>query len=184
MNMKAILSIPSFLAAVLFFAACGPEPQQPHFKPFEKDSLKEPLIEVNKRQVNDEALQINNYVTRHGLNVTITKTGLRYTIYKKSTKNGPLADKGDIALVHFTCYLLNGNEVYTSRKTGPVEILVDRDNVEDGVHEGLKYMRVGDKAKFILPSHLAHGVVGDENKIPPLTPIVYDIELISLNKNK
>ena len=184
MNMKAILSIPSFLLTVLFFAACGPEPQQPHFKPFGKDTLKESIIEVNKRQVNDEALQINNYVTRHGLDVTITQTGLRYTIYKKSTKNGPLATGGDVALVHYTCYLLNGDEVYTSRKTGPVEILVDRDNVESGVHEGLKYMRVGDKAKFILPSHLAHGVVGDENKIPPLTPVVFDIEMISLNKNK
>lgn len=178
--MKAPLLI---LSTAALLAACGPEPQ-PHFKPAQNnDSLKEGLVEVNKRQVNDEALQIDNYIKRHGLVVTTTSTGLRYVIYKKSSKNGPLAQKEDIALVHFTCYLLNGNEVYTSRKAGPVEIWVDHDNVESGVHEGLKYMRPGDKAKFILPSHLAHGVVGDADKIPPLTPVVYDIELISIQKH-
>lgn len=180
MTMKTALSI---LSAIALFAACGPEPQ-PHFKPAQNtDSLKSSLAEVNKRQVNDEALQIDNYVKRHNMQVTKTATGLRYSIYQKSSKNGPLAKKEDIALVHFTCYMLDGKELYTSRKTGPVEIWVDHDDVESGVHEGLKYMRVGDKAKFVLPSHLAHGVVGDANKIPPLTPVVYDIELIKLTTN-
>jgi FKBP-type peptidyl-prolyl cis-trans isomerase len=41
-------------------------------------------------------------------------------------------------------------------------------------------MHVGDKAKFILPSHLAHGIMGDNDKIPPLTPVVYNIELLSI----
>jgi FKBP-type peptidyl-prolyl cis-trans isomerase len=41
-------------------------------------------------------------------------------------------------------------------------------------------MRKGEKALFILPPHLAHGLIGDMNKIPPLTTVVYDIELIGL----
>ena len=43
-------------------------------------------------------------------------------------------------------------------------------------------MREGDKAKLIVPSHLAHGLVGDFDKIPPLTPIVVDIQLYKIVK--
>ena len=56
------------------------------------------------------------------------------------------------------------------------------DNVETGLHEGIKYMKVGEKAKMILPSHLAHGLIGDSKKIPPRSTIVYDIELLDLKK--
>jgi len=37
---------------------------------------------------------------------------------------------------------------------------------------------VGDKAKLIIPSHLAFGLAGDMDQIPPLSPIVYDIEVL------
>jgi len=54
--------------------------------------------------------------------------------------------------------------------------------VETGVQEGLKKMREGDKVKMIIPSHLAHGLTGDMNKIKPLTPIVVDLHLIEILK--
>lgn len=144
------------------------------------ENYKEPLMEVNKHVAKDEALQIENYIKRHGMTVTKSSTGLRYQIYKKGPANGPMPKREQMAFIHFTAYLLNGKEVYTSRGGAPVSIIIDHDDVESGLHEGLKYMHVGDKAKFILPSHLAHGLTGDNNKIPPLTPVVYDIELISI----
>jgi FKBP-type peptidyl-prolyl cis-trans isomerase len=52
--------------------------------------------------------------------------------------------------------------------------------VESGIHEGIKLMRVGEKSKLVFPSHLAHGLVGDLKDIPPLSPLVVDIELIEL----
>ena len=42
------------------------------------------------------------------------------------------------------------------------------------------YMKEGDKAKLILPSHLAYGLIGDQNKIPQKATIIYDIELLEL----
>jgi FKBP-type peptidyl-prolyl cis-trans isomerase FkpA len=54
------------------------------------------------------------------------------------------------------------------------------DNVESGLHEGILYMNEGSKALLVIPSHLAHGLVGDMNKIPPKSTIVYDIELLEL----
>ena len=171
------------LGLVMVLAACGgdgPE-QQPIPKKVRKDKAnKESMVEINKRVTEGEALQIDKYVQRHGLVVTKTPTGLRYFIYKKAPGNPAMPKKDQKVLIHFTTLLLDGKEVYNSRTGKPVEVIVDHDNVESGVHEGLKYMHVGDKAKFILPSHLAHGVVGDNDKIPPLTPVVYDIELLSI----
>lgn len=170
------------LSLVVAIAACGGEPaQQPIPKKVRKDKAnKESLAEINKRVTEAEALQIDKYIKRHGLLVTKTPTGLRYVIYKKAPGNPPMPKKDQKVLIHFTTLLLDGKEVYNSHTGKPVEVIIDHDNVESGVHEGLKYMHVGDKAKFILPSHLAHGVVGDNDKIPPLTPVVYDIELLSI----
>jgi FKBP-type peptidyl-prolyl cis-trans isomerase len=41
-------------------------------------------------------------------------------------------------------------------------------------------MNVGDRAKFIVPSHLAFGLLGDQKMIPPQATLVYDVELINL----
>jgi FKBP-type peptidyl-prolyl cis-trans isomerase len=41
-------------------------------------------------------------------------------------------------------------------------------------------MREGECAKLILPNHLAHGLVGDLEQIPPLAILLVDVELIEL----
>jgi len=39
-------------------------------------------------------------------------------------------------------------------------------------------MRQGDRAKLIVPSHLAFGLLGDLKKIPAGATLVYDIEIL------
>jgi FKBP-type peptidyl-prolyl cis-trans isomerase FkpA len=41
-------------------------------------------------------------------------------------------------------------------------------------------MHLHDKAIFILPAHLAFGLIGDRNKIPPKVAVVYEVEVISI----
>jgi FKBP-type peptidyl-prolyl cis-trans isomerase FkpA len=53
--------------------------------------------------------------------------------------------------------------------------------VEAGLEEGILLMHKGGKAKFILPSHLAFGLIGDQNKIPGKSTLIYDVNLIDLN---
>ena len=38
----------------------------------------------------------------------------------------------------------------------------------------------GEKAVFIVSSHLANGITLDQNKIPPATTLVVEIELVDL----
>jgi FKBP-type peptidyl-prolyl cis-trans isomerase len=41
-------------------------------------------------------------------------------------------------------------------------------------------MKKGVHAKLILPSHLAHGLLGDRDKIPPQSILYIDLELVEL----
>lgn len=161
------------LAIVLFLHACGDKHrQQP---PVVKQ---DPLLRANKQLVKEESLLIDNYIKRHGWEMEKTGTGLRYMIYQKGS--GVKAQNGQIALIDYTVTLLDGTECYSSETSGPQEFLIGQDNVESGLHEAILLMKVGDKGKFILPPHLAHGLIGDMNKIPARSTIIYDVHLRSL----
>ena len=169
------LKIASVIFFTLAFAACQND------KPkvvINEEKLKKPLMDINRSKVEMENDQINKYIKRRGWNVVKTGTGLRYMIYQKG--NGDLAEEGKIANVNYTITLLNGDTAYSTQETGPQDFLIGMDNVESGLHEGIQYLRVGDKAKLILPSFLAHGLMGDLDKIPMRSTIIYDIELLGV----
>ena len=107
-------------------------------------------------------------------------SGLRSFIYYKSELNDT-ARVGDAVLVDFSVELLDGTICYTSEKEGPESFIVEKADIESGLHEAMQQMCTGDKGKFILPSFMAHGLIGDEDKIPPLTPVIYDIHLIEID---
>lgn len=136
------------------------------------------LVNYNRGVVLTEDQQIEDFITRYGWKMTQTGTGLRYLVFKKG--NGPFAKKGKIAVIRYSVHLLNGNLIYSSDKDGLKEFKVGYGGVESGVEEGILLMHLGDRAKFIVPSHLAFGLLGDQNKIPPHATLVYDIELVKI----
>jgi len=138
----------------------------------------ESLEKANRYLVRTELEDIENYVRRHGWKMQETGTGLKIMIYNQG--NGERAEKGKIAVINYQTFLLNGNLIYTSDELGQKEFKIGKGGVESGLEEAIVMMRVGDKAKLILPAHLAFGLLGDDNKIPPRSALVYDIELVSL----
>ncbi len=140
--------------------------------------LKDTLQDANKTFVSTEKQRIESYVTHHNLTMQATGTGLLYCITKSTQGAMPVSNSH--TTVHYTVSLLDGTLCYTTRTTGAETFRVDHDDVESGVHEGIKLMHQGEKAKFIIPTHLAHGLLGDLNKIPPRSALVYDIELITI----
>lgn len=161
--------------AMLFFACDGDEQQQVVMN---EHQVKEALINANKTAAEEESIQIDGYVRRRNLDVIKTGTGLRYIIYKNG--DGEKAVIGKRAVVTYEMSLIDGTVCYSTKELGPEEFKIGSDRVESGLHEAICYMRVGDKAKIIIPSHLAHGLVGDREKIPIRSTIIYDIELIKL----
>lgn len=125
-----------------------------------------------------ESQEIEDFLSRYGWEANKTNTGLRYFIYEHG--DGRQADLDLTAVVSYEISLLNGDVIYSSEKLGPRHFLIGKGGVESGLEEGIRLLRVGDRAKFILPAHLAHGVPGDGVKIPRRSTIVYDVQLINL----
>ncbi len=165
--------------SVFVFSSCSSEKEQEEKINIDERLLRKQLENVQKPVITMENDIINSYVKQHQLNVNTTGTGLRYAILKEN-KSGKNIQTMDVVQLKFKIYLLDGTLCYSSDKDGKKTVKVDYDNVETGLHEGLKLMRKGEKGLFILPSHIAHGVVGDNNKIPPKSPLRMEIEVLDI----
>ncbi len=145
----------------------------------EYKKTQEALVEVNKILIKKDSEKIAGYIKRRNLDMIETQTGLWYIIYEKGS--GKKSKEGLYATINFNVSLLDGTECYSSDSFGPKHFEIGRGGIESGLEEGILLLREGDKAKFILPPHLAHGLIGDDNKIPARSIIVYDVELLELN---
>jgi len=149
-------------------------------KPVSTSEMKEPLIHANKEAVETESEQIQDFLRRHDWKTTETGSGLRYWIYENG--DGPMVEKGDVVDLEYTISLLNGDTAYTSREKGNMVFVPGRAQVISGLEEGILLLRKGDRAKFIIPSHLAFGLIGDQDKIGQKNSLVYDIHVLKTEK--
>lgn len=146
-------------------------------KPAIKHS-KESLAEVNKMLVSKDTEQIKSYVDRRAWSMDQSESGLWFMIYEDGT--GSLIKKGNKISLNYKVWLLNGTLCYSSDKLGVKSFVVGSGGVESGLEEGILMLKKGSKARFILPPHLAHGLIGDENRIPARATIIYDIEILKI----
>ncbi len=137
-------------------------------------------IEMNKRMVAEGEIKIKQYIASKNLSMQRTGTGLYYRIEGEATGNKVLTK--DIVHLKTKVYLLNDSLCYETAGDSVSQFVVGYAAVESGLQEGLKYMCAGQKGIFLLPTHLAHGLSGDNNKIPPATAIRYDVELLKIEK--
>ena len=164
--------------SLIIFGSCG-EPTNE--LPKEIDWNKEKSLEFNKDLALEQEIEINLFLEQHkDWDMIKTGSGLQYVYLEKGI--GDFAQVGLTAEVEMIISLLDGTECYKTEEDEYQEFVIDKSEIETGIQEGIKKMRIGDHVKMIIPSHLAHGLVGDLNKIPPLTTIVVDLHLIGLRK--
>ena len=165
-----------FLIAGLVVTGCSENEQSPE----EKIVTKQEMIDLNRKSVQMETNQIEKYISCRGWEMEETGSGLRYRIYEKSTKPGVHPKENQQVVVSYTVSLINGKEIYASDSLHPASFIVGHDNVESGLQEGIRFLVPGDKAIFIIPSHLAHGYTGDFDKIPHNATVIFDIHLLEI----
>ena len=133
---------------------------------------------MNRKMIQYESNLINDYIEKNDLNVIMTGTGLRYQILNEG--EGELIKKGDIVTLQYELGLLSGELLYSSDNDGNKVFHVGRGGVESGLEEAVLKLRKNSEAILILPSHLAHGLIGDGNRIPPKAILVYSIKVIDI----
>ena len=170
----------TWLILLPLLAACGSEEPKAKKKPLTQNEVNDFSGEMGKWDVTRQKDEIESYIKNHQWEMAETGTGLYYMYISKGTGKTNPTD-GQFVKVSYEVYLLDGTVCYTSKDKGPRDVKVGQDYVESGLHEGLKLMKAGDKMRFILPSHLAHGLTGDDDKIPPRASVMYEIELLDIH---
>jgi len=108
-----------------------------------------------------------------------TGSGLRYKMIQKGS--GKKAENGKTVSVHYSGSLENGkvfDSSYSRKK--PIEFPLGMGNVIEGWDEGIALLQVGDKARFVIPSHLGYGSRGAGGVIPPNATLIFDVELMDV----
>lgn len=167
------------LAILLSAGACKEKRQHP-VQGMSNDEMRELLIESSKHHAQREDKVIETYVAGLDLDISKTGTGLRYHIYNGRDTTCRTADTEQTVRLDYRVELLDSTLCYSSEKSGPQSFVVDHDDVESGLHEGVKLLCEGDSALLIMPSFLAHGLTGDQQKVPSNSPIVYRVKIRSV----
>lgn len=122
-------------------------------------------------------------------------------IYTLKEGEGEKPKVGQKVLVYYAGYLENGdlfdsNMEAVAQKNGtfnparkqgggyesiPMDYSPDAQLIA-GFREGLMTMKVGDKVRLFIPSHLGYGTSGAGNVIPPDSDLIFDLEITGIAK--
>ncbi|NND16107.1 MAG: peptidylprolyl isomerase [Eudoraea sp.] len=109
-----------------------------------------------------------------------TDSGLFYKIMNKGDGKAP--NKGDKVSVHYEGSLINGQVFDSSyQRNQPIDFQLGVGQVIPGWDEGIGMLKVGDKAKLVIPSELGYGAAGAGGVIPPNATLLFDVELVAVS---
>ncbi len=130
-------------------------------------------------------LLLMSMATSGSLRATRTASGITYTIEKFAPLNARSPRPGETVRVHYTGWLdvkgQPGKKFDSSVDRGqPFVFKVGVGQVIAGWDESVLSMKVGEKRRVIIPSHLGYGTRGAGNSIPPNASLIFVIELIAI----
>lgn len=167
-----------FILSLLFIFACNSDDNVTPQPKLKKRMFEDSLMKANEFLLQRDSELIQSYVNRHQLDMTFSDGGIWYEIYRKT--NGKKIKNGDIIRYKYRIELLDGTLCYDWKNDGIRQIKIGSTGKESGLEKGFLMMKEGEKARFIIPPHLAYGLIGDMKKIPARSVLVYNIEIIEV----
>lgn len=176
MNSPGSFNIILLTGAFVLFFSCQPPVQEPG--PSKTDQIKENLIKINRYLVSKDSAFIEKLIAEKKWQMKKTPAGLWYEIDPRG--HGEKITAGKEVTIAYRITLPDGTLCYSSDSLGLKKFVAGKGDVESGLEQGILLMRKGDRARFILPPHLAYGLTGDQNKIGPRTIIIYEVEVLEV----
>ncbi len=142
-----------------------------------QDFFKERMMKVSEKAKKEGEEFINKFAAEPG--VQKTASGLAYKINNPGSDVKP--KETDTVEVHYHGTLVDGTVFDSSKEQGkPVSFPLNR--VIRGWTEGLQLIGEGGSARLVIPADLAYGENGAPPKIPGGATLIFDVELIKVQK--
>ena len=169
------MSVRNLIIIFLFFSLISCRGKQVNNLGSSKPDRNE-MADLNKYLVEKDRERIKNYIDRKNLKMIESLTGLWYQIIQEG--EGKCITDRDKVVFDYECSLLDGTKCYSSKELGPKEIVLGRSEIEPGLNEGLRLLKPGAEAIFIIPPFLGYGLIGDRKMIPSRAVIVYYVNIL------
>ncbi|GHT81366.1 peptidyl-prolyl cis-trans isomerase [Bacteroidia bacterium] len=140
----------------------------------EKQYLQQANVYWSKKE-ND---MLKAFVYRQNLTMQPHPSGYYSQIIQRG--NGDVTRNGNGVALNAQIYLLDGTLCYDYDDKHPLIFSVGKSVAMSGLHIALNGLQQGTEALFLFPSHLGYGLVGDRNKIPPQSPLLCKIKVVSV----
>jgi FKBP-type peptidyl-prolyl cis-trans isomerase FklB len=143
--------------------------------------LNEYMEQMQVEKAKEATKEGSAYLAKNGerKEVTVLPSGLQYEVL--TSGSGATPGLNDKVTTHYTGTLLDGTVFDSSVERGqPASFPVS--GVIKGWTEALQLMKEGDKWKLYIPYDLAYGERGAGAQIGPYATLIFEIELISVDK--
>ncbi|MEW4924955.1 peptidylprolyl isomerase [Algibacter sp. 2305UL17-15] len=176
-----------------------------HAKKFDAPDVFKNHFTIEEKRKKDENKRkeriLNDTKAKHNLQkekATTLDSGLKYYVSKKGKgeelkefsrvmthyalffEDGKLLDTSDLSLAEALEAVNERKKAANAYKPIKADLSPDASMIA-GFKEGLKELRVGDKATLFIPYHLGYGEAGNRG-IPPKTNLIFEVEILSLAK--
>ncbi|MBO7440214.1 MAG: FKBP-type peptidyl-prolyl cis-trans isomerase [Bacteroidales bacterium] len=165
------------LLLTLTFAAasCGSKVKRDDESQKEYSIFNENLITANKYLVKEDAERTAQYIKRRSWKMTEGDGGIKYMVCDYGKGDSITIDPKIV--MDYRVELLDGTICYDSQTDGKKELTVGASEMDPGLTRTFRNLCHGDSAVLILPPHYAKGLIGDMDKIPPHSVVVYFVKI-------
>ncbi|PQV63503.1 FKBP-type peptidyl-prolyl cis-trans isomerase [Abditibacterium utsteinense] len=157
------------LSALLGLSLCAAVPSSAVFAEPKTD---EPTTSQPASAAKDDTAKEAEIVT--------TASGLKYQDLVLG--DGATAKAKKMVTVNYRGTLEDGTLFDESYGREPFSFLLGGGQVIQGWDEGVKGMKIGGKRKLIIPANLGYGAAGAGGVIPPNATLIFEVELLKVDK--
>ncbi|GAB4249179.1 MAG: hypothetical protein Kow0027_11950 [Saprospiraceae bacterium] len=121
---------------------------------------------------------LSQFLKENKIKTRETEEGIHYVLHEKGV--GVYPEKGDYVMVRFKASLLNGVVFDQSNEDEPFIFQVGNREVIRGFDKAVRLLKAGGKGTFYIPSELGYRQQGVRDRVPPNSPLKYEIELVQI----
>lgn len=141
--------------------------------------LTEDDLEISKNRTKNlnlmERNQIKDWISHQ--NEKFYPTGLNYWIDIENLEEREKKKDGVFVSYQYDLYDFNQEKLY-NKPTQNIDVQLGRFEELKAVDDAIRYMKKGEEATLLVPSVLAFGTYGDDEKIPNDMPVIIKLKIL------